>query len=70
MKYEVVLWCTEHKSLVAKIARVFGGSFNESLAEALQRADVVNTQRLLLAFPEIFKDIYDKRTALPETTKR
>lgn len=47
-----------------------GGSFVKALAGAFFRADAINTEKLLNAFPEYFEEYYNRGKENPETMNR
>lgn len=46
---------TDDMEAIVEAMETYGGSFVKSLAECVRRADHVNRARLILAFPEYFK---------------
>lgn len=50
---------TEELLKTVEAMETYGGSFIKALAECVRRADHINRPKLLLAFPEYFKEYHE-----------
>lgn len=50
---------TEELSKTVEAMETYGGSFVKALAQCVRRADSINRSKLLLAFPEYFKEYHE-----------
>ena len=51
-------WAISHGSEVRTVARKFSGVFVNNLMDAYVHADVLNSEKILDTWPEVFKQLY------------
>ena len=59
-------WARNQKGEVHQIANVYSGNFVKAMVEAFVHADRENTEKLLNAFPEYFKQLHQFHLAIKE----
>ena len=62
-------WARSQKAEVHEITRAYSGSFVKALVDAFMWADRENTKKLLDAFPEYFKQLYQFHLTIEEKRK-